>query len=157
MTLAALTSDPLVVRAAAVIVLVTVVAAVGAWWRARRGRVRVATSGRVAPHHLDAVGLDLTDAEVGAVLLGSPTCAPCTAVKRVLDRLATERTGLRWVDVDVADHLEVAEAHGVLRVPTLLVVDRDGRLLARAQGVPSAEDLLAAFDGRGRLAKDAAA
>jgi hypothetical protein len=149
--------DPMVVRLVVVVGLVAVVAAVGRWWRTRDGAVRAGGEVRVDRRHLAAVGLDLAGAQAGAVLLGSPTCAPCGTVKRLLGELAAERDGFRWVYADVADHLEVADEHRVLRVPTLLVVDGAGRLLARTSGVPRREELRAVLDGRGRLTEDAAA
>lgn len=142
--------SPLVLRLVLVLGLLTAVALAGWWWNRRDGRVRRADGDdapRVASDHLDAVGLDLTGADAGAVLLGSPTCTPCVAVERVLRELTEDRPGFRWVKVDAADHLPLTEAHRVLRVPTLLVVARDGRLLARTSGVPAADDLAAVLDG----------
>jgi hypothetical protein len=149
--------DPMLFRLVAVVGLVAVVAVVGRWWRARDGAVRAGSGTRVDRRHLDAVGLDLAGAQAGAVLLGSPTCAPCGTVKRLLGELERERDGFRWVYADVADHLEVVDEHRVLRVPTLLVVDRAGRLLARTSGVPRREELRAVLDGCGRQAEDTAA
>jgi thiol-disulfide isomerase/thioredoxin len=141
--------SPLLLRLVLVLVLLAAVALAGWWWNRRDGRVRRAADDapRVAAHHLDAVGLDLADAEAGAVLLGSPTCTPCVAVERILGELAATRPAFRWVKVDAADHLELTEAHRILRVPTLLVVDGDRRLLARTSGVPAAADLAAVLDG----------
>jgi thiol-disulfide isomerase/thioredoxin len=149
--------DPMLLRLLAVVALVAVVAAGGRWWRARDGAVRAGAGTRVDRRHLDAVGLDLVGVKAGAVLLGSPTCAPCGSVKQLLGELERERDGFRWVYADVADHREVADEHRVLRVPTLLVVDGSGRLLARTSGVPRREELRAVLDGRGRPAEDAAA
>jgi thiol-disulfide isomerase/thioredoxin len=141
--------DPVIVRLLLVLGLLAVVALAGWWWNRRDGRVRAAgdAAPRVAAGHLDAVGLDLDGAAAGAVLLGSPTCAPCVQVERVLGELAADRPDFRWVKVDAADHLELTEAHKVLRVPTLLVVDGDRRLLARTSGVPARDDLAAVLDG----------
>jgi thiol-disulfide isomerase/thioredoxin len=141
--------DPVVLRLLLVVGLVALVASAGWWWNRRDGRVRVADDDgpRIDAGHLDAVGLDLDGAAAGAVLLGSPTCAPCVHVERVLGELAADRPDFRWVKVDAADHLDLTEAHKVLRVPTLLVIDRDRRLLARTSGVPARDDLAAVLDG----------
>lgn len=136
------------------IVVAIVVAALGAtaWLRRRDGRV-VAGDGRFGRAQLAGVGLDPDGAEALALLLGSPTCVPCRTVRAVLDDVAGERPGLRWVYVDAADHLDLARAHHVMRVPTLFVLDPDGRVLARTSGVPGKRDLLRviergdAFDG----------
>jgi thiol-disulfide isomerase/thioredoxin len=141
--------SPIVLRLLLVLGLVALVALTGWWWNRRDGRVRAVAvdAPRVDAGHLDAVGLDLDGAAAGAVLLCSPTCAPCATVERILGELAADRPGFRWVKVDAADHLELTEAHKVLRVPTLLVVDRDRRLLARTSGVPARDDLAAVLDG----------
>lgn len=140
--------DPIVLRALGVLVLVAVLALAGRWWLWQDGRTR---SDPDAPGldggELDAVGLDLDGADAGAVLLSSSTCAPCVQVRRVLAELTSERAGFRWVDVDAADHLDLAERHAVRRVPTVLVVAPSGRLLARAGGVPSASELRRVLDG----------
>jgi thiol-disulfide isomerase/thioredoxin len=141
--------SPVVLRLLLVLGLVALVALAGWWWNRRDGRVRATDDDapRVDAGHLDAVGLDLDGAAAGAVLLGSPTCAPCVTVERILGELAADRPGFRWVKVGAADHLELTEAHKVLRVPTLLVVDGDRRLLARTSGVPAHDDLAAVLDG----------
>lgn len=144
-------TDPVLVRALAVVGLLVVVALAGWWWQRRDGAVReVDDAGdRLDPRHLEAIGLALRGAGTGAVLLGSPTCAPCDAVKGILGELAAERVGFEWVYADAADHLELVGAHRVLRVPTLLVVAGDGEVVARASGVPRAEELRRVLDERG--------
>lgn len=134
--------DPLLTRVLIVVGIVALVLVVGWLWKRRDGAVReVESDARLDGDHLADVGLDLSDAQAGAVLLGSPTCTPCDTVKEVLGDLAEEREGFRWVYADAAEHLHIAEAHRVLRVPTLLVVAPDGRILARTSGVPRHDDL----------------
>jgi thiol-disulfide isomerase/thioredoxin len=145
--------DPVLLRLLLVVGLVVVVGLAGRWWQRRDGTLRDADEGeRLAPAHLDDLGLDLSDAEAGAVLLGSPHCSPCEQVKRVLGQLADERDRFRWVAVDAALHLGVAQDHRVLRVPTLFLVEPDGRVLARTSGVPRTEDLRRVLDGEADLA-----
>lgn len=134
------------------IVLAVVVAAgaFGLWWQRRDGRVSDAT-GRFGRDQLADVGLDTSGADALAVLLGSPTCAPCVNVKRVLGEVQQERPRFRWVYADAADHLELARAHHVMRVPTLFVIDRKGQILARTSGVPGKRDLLRVLDREGDL------
>lgn len=144
--------DPLLLRLLVVLAVVGTVAAVGRWWTGRAGRVRgaiVARDGgeeRLAAHHLSATGLDLGDAVAGAILVGSPTCGPCVTVERLLGELAADRDGFRWVKVDATDHLELTTAHRIRRVPTLLLVDRERRVVARTVGVPAPADLTVALD-----------
>jgi thiol-disulfide isomerase/thioredoxin len=129
-----------------VLAVVAVAAAVGLWWQARDGRVREGGDGRFSPDQLGRVGLDAISRSGAALLLGSPTCAPCVTVRGILGEVADERRDFRWTYVDAADHMDIADAHRVMRVPTLFVLDSRGRILARTSGVPAKRDLLAVLD-----------
>jgi thiol-disulfide isomerase/thioredoxin len=139
--------DPILVRVAVVAAIVVAVLAIAWLWRRGDGAVRAAGDARLHDEHLAAVGLDLSDAEAGAVLLGSPSCSPCDSVKQVLGEISDERRSFRWVYADAQDHLGLAEAHRILRVPTTLVVAPDGRVIARVSGVPRRDDLRRVLDG----------
>jgi thiol-disulfide isomerase/thioredoxin len=140
--------DPILVRLLAVLAVLAVAGLVGRLWQRRDGLVRGASEdAAVRATHLDAVGLDLVGADAGAILLGSPTCTPCESVRQVLGELESERPGFRWAYADAADHLDLAAEQRVMRVPTLLVVEPSGRILARTSGVPLAEDLRRVLDG----------
>jgi thiol-disulfide isomerase/thioredoxin len=143
--------DPVLLRAIAVAVLLAAAVLAGRWWQRRDGRIRDAGDAALDADHLDALGLDLDDAHAGAVLLGSETCSPCETVKQVLGELEEERHGFRWVYADAADHLELAERHRVMRVPTLFVIERSGRIIGRTSGVPRTDELRQLLDGRGDL------
>lgn len=144
----------LLLRLLAVAVVVAAVAVTGWWWQRRSGRFRTADVDEptLDAGQLVAVGLAATGADTLALLLGSPTCAPCVTVKRLLDEVAGERSGFRWAYADAADHLGLVAAHHVRRVPTLFVLAPDGRILARTSGVPARQDLLAVLDRDGDLA-----
>lgn len=129
-----------------VLAIIAAVAAFGAWWRARDGRVRAVGDGRFTPDQLARVGLDTVAGTGAAVLMGSPTCAPCVTVRAILAEVAEQRPDFRWTYLDAADHLPIADAHRVMRVPTLFVLDRRGRILARTSGVPATRDLLRVLD-----------
>jgi thioredoxin-like negative regulator of GroEL len=149
--------DPILLRLVLVGTVLVAAAVAGRVWTARDGRVRLVaedddqSTPRLSSAELESVGLVARPAGPQALLLGSPTCAPCVTVRRVLDEVRAERPDLRWAYVDAADHLDLANAHGVRRVPTLLVLDVDGRIVARTSGVPRTSDLVAALDGRGEL------
>jgi thiol-disulfide isomerase/thioredoxin len=154
--------DPVLVRLLLVLGLVVVVSLLGWLWQRRDGRVRVTAAGAAgeaasgdAPAfdgaQLDSVGLDLEGVRAGAVLLTSPTCAPCATVKRILGELSEARDDVRWVAVDASEHLDLARDHHVMRVPTLFVLDPEGRILARTSGVPARPELERVIDRQGSL------
>ncbi len=145
--------DPPMIRLLVVLALVAAAAVIGAWWRHREGQMQRRRSGRFGPEELATVGLDPGADAPRALLLVSPTCAPCRSVKQVLAEVAQARPDFHWVAVDAADHLDIARTHHVLRVPTLFVVGQGGRILARSSGVPAVRDLLQVVD---RTAADVA-
>lgn len=130
----------LLARVVVVLAVVGGAAVFGLWWRRRDGRVR-GGDGRFDRAQLTQLGLDAHAARVLGVLLTSPACAPCRTVRRILDEVGRDRDDLRWVAVDAGDHLGIARAHHVLRVPTLFLLAPDGRILARTSGVPARRDL----------------
>jgi len=72
-------------------------------------------------------------------------CAPCRAARRVLARVADAVPGVRHVEVDVADAPHIAAALAVTATPTVVVLDADGTVVARAQGVPTPRQVLGAL------------
>ena len=95
----------------------------------------------------------LTDAGV-AVPLGeratllqfsSAFCAPCRATRRVLGEVAGLVPGVTHVEVDAEHHLDIVRSLKVLRTPTTLILDADGREVSRASGLPQRDQVLAAL------------
>jgi thiol-disulfide isomerase/thioredoxin len=77
----------------------------------------------------------------------SAFCAPCRATRRILGEVATSVPGVAHVEVDAEEHLDLVRRVGVLRTPTTLVLDADGREITRATGAPKTAQVLAALDG----------
>jgi thiol-disulfide isomerase/thioredoxin len=75
----------------------------------------------------------------------SAFCAPCRATRRVLADVADVVPGVAHVEVDAEHHLDLVRALGVVRTPTTLVLDSDGRELTRATGAPKPGQVLAAL------------
>ena len=77
----------------------------------------------------------------------SAFCAPCRATRRILDDVARAVPGVRHVEVDAEEHLDLVRRLGILRTPTTLVLDAAGREITRASGAPRPAQVLAALDG----------
>lgn len=77
--------------------------------------------------------------------LSSAFCAPCRATRRTLAQVADLVPGVVHVEVDAEAHLELVRRLEVLSTPTTLVLDAAGREVARAEGVPRKEQVLAAL------------
>lgn len=82
------------------------------------------------------------------VQVSSAFCAPCRAARTVLARVA-EAPGVRRVELDVAGHEALAARLDVRSTPVVLVLDADGRVRERLDGVPRLAWLRAAV---GRVA-----
>lgn len=75
----------------------------------------------------------------------SAFCAPCRATRRTLADVAHAVPGVVHVEVDAEHHLELVRRLGVLRTPTTLVLDAEGREVTRAAGAPRPEQVLSAL------------
>ncbi len=72
-------------------------------------------------------------------------CAPCRATRRVLADVAEVVPGVTHVEIDAEHHLALVRELNILRTPTTLVLDSDGREVSRAAGAPKKQDVLAAL------------
>ena len=125
------------------VVVLALAVALGAWRVLRDGRF---SHRREAP----VTGLDgLGPLGERATLLqfSSAFCAPCRATRRVLGEVADVLPGVAHVEVDAEQHLDLVRRLGVVRTPTTLVLDPDGRELTRASGAPRKHEVLAALAG----------
>ena len=77
----------------------------------------------------------------------SAFCAPCRATRRVLADIAAVVPGVTHVEIDAEHHLDLVRRVGVLRTPTTLVLDAQGREVTRASGTPRKEQVLSALAG----------
>ncbi|WP_046729382.1 TlpA family protein disulfide reductase [Streptomyces humi] len=129
------------------VVCVAVLAAAsvfGVLHKRRSGRVRV--RGRDDGKRLGAAELG---GELGEratlVQFSSAFCAPCRATRRVLDEVAGMVPGVTHVEIDAEAHLDLVRDLEILRTPTVLVLDADGRVVRRATGQPRRADVIAAL------------
>ncbi|MHC5260961.1 TlpA family protein disulfide reductase [Streptomyces sp. UC4497] len=79
------------------------------------------------------------------VQFSSAFCAPCRATRRVLDEVAAMVPGVSHVEIDAEARLDLVRDVGVLKTPTVLVLDARGREVRRAAGQPRKADVIAAL------------
>jgi len=143
----------------AILATVLVLASAFGLWRAR-------TDGRLRSHPstpLPSASAGSASAEAGMTTfveqdLGVPLgtratlvqfstvfCQPCRATRRILNEVAEMVDGVRHVDVDAEDHLELVRRLDIRRTPTVFVLDSAGRVVNRATGQPRKADVVAAL------------
>lgn len=119
---------PQLVLLAALVLLATL----GALLKRRRdGRFRTtAGADRVGAQEL---GRPLT-ARRTFLQVSAATCATCPQVARVLRTVVEDADDVEHVEIRVEDHDALARRLGVLRTPTVLLLDDDGVVLSRTSG-----------------------
>lgn len=113
------------------VLLVLAATAAGLVMRRRDGRFRAsARTDRVDAAQLGRpLGSRRTFLQVSAA-----TCATCPQVARVLGSVADGADGVAHVEIRVEEHDALARRLGVLRTPTVLLLDADGFVLSRTSG-----------------------
>src|SRR6185312_2809611 len=115
--------------------------------RRRDGAVRTVRSGMDgdAGHGNRVAAADL-GAELGEratlVQFSTAFCQPCRATRRVLSEVSGMVPGVRHVEIDAESRLDLVRRFDVLRTPTVLVLDADGRVVKKASGQPRKADVI---------------
>ncbi|MEV5874643.1 thioredoxin family protein [Streptomyces sp. NPDC052101] len=126
------------------VAVLVVASAAGVLYKRRSGRVRV--RGRDDGKRLVAAELG---GELGEratlVQFSSAFCAPCRATRRVLGEVAGMVPGVTHVEIDAEAHLDLVRRLEILKTPTVLVLDAEGRVVRRATGQPRRADVIAAL------------
>ncbi|MFF2929521.1 TlpA family protein disulfide reductase [Streptomyces mirabilis] len=125
-------------------VVLVAASAFGVLQRRRNGTVRV--RGRDGGKRLGAAELGEGLGERATLVqFSSAFCAPCRATRRVLTEVAGMVPGVHHVEIDAEDRLELVRELEILKTPTVLVLDADGRIVRRATGQPRKADVIAAL------------
>ena len=69
-------------------------------------------------------------------------CGPCRMVGPILDETAEEQDAVKICKVNVDEQPELAQAFGVMSIPTLCVIE-GGKLVGQAVGARPKSDILA--------------
>jgi thiol-disulfide isomerase/thioredoxin len=83
-------------------------------------------------------GKPVTSFGKAATLLQFSTevCNACVQTARLYKQLETTSSGLKHIEVDITDRMELAAHFGVMQTPTTLILDKHGKVRARIGGAP---------------------
>ena len=95
----------------------------------------------------------LTEADLGAELGERATlvqfstvfCAPCRPTRLILAQVADMVAGVRHVEIDATERLDLVGRLRINSTPTILVLGPGGALGKRASGLPRKADVIAAL------------
>ena len=76
---------------------------------------------------------DLIDKDMVLVDFFATWCGPCKMLSPVLEELASDRSNIDIVKVDVDECSEVARNYGIMSVPTLILF-KQGKLISQKTG-----------------------
>ena len=117
--------------------------AFGGYRRLTDGRARAVGQ----PARLDPVRLgEPLGPQATFVQFSAAVCAPCRATHRVLSQLVSERPGLAHVELDAENRLDLVTEFGILRTPTVLLLDGDGVVRHRIVGAARRHEVVEALD-----------
>jgi len=123
--------------------VLVVAAAAWWWWSQRQGVVtQVDNAPRLSADDLGAPrGYRAT-----FVQFSTPMCAKCPPTAALLQAVAAERTQVTHVEIDASERLDLARTFDIMRTPTTLVLDGEGRVVVRMSGAPSIGQAREALD-----------
>ena len=141
----------------ALVVALLAATAAGLALRRRSGKVHtVSRTPRALTSEALASGAPAPEALTSAVLgtglgeratlvqFSTEFCAYCGPTREVLGEIASSADGVRVVEIDAAERMDLTRRLHVLSTPTVLVLDALGGITSRASGPQRKADLLAA-------------
>lgn len=72
-------------------------------------------------------------------------CQPCRANRGTLAHVAATDDGVAHVEIDAEKNLDLVRRLGIVRTPTVLIVDAHGQVVGRATGALRMRDVRAAL------------
>lgn len=126
------------------LIVVGVILAVGVFglWRSQvDGKAKAAKGPRLAPEQL---GGELGESAT-LVQFSTAFCAPCRTARVVLQKVADTVPGVKHVEIDAEDNLDLVRQLDIMRTPTTLLLDSKGQIRNRVTGVPQTPELLSAI------------
>ncbi len=129
--------------------VLAVASAFGVWRQRTDGRVQTIEPATAEVEQVSPfAALGTMGSHATIVQFSAPVCAPCRAAKVVAHEVMDLVPGVTHIEVAAEQHMDLVKQFNVMRTPTLLVLDSQGRMSARMSGVPRRDELLVALDDR---------
>lgn len=76
---------------------------------------------------------DVISSDIVLVDFFATWCGPCKMLSPILEEMASERSLIKIVKVDIDEAMDLARRYGIMSVPTMLLF-KDGKLLDQVTG-----------------------
>jgi thiol-disulfide isomerase/thioredoxin len=92
----------------------------------------------------------LTPADLGAALGSRATlvqfstafCSPCRATRTLLRDVTASLDDVAYVEIDAESNLDLVRRLGIVRTPTVVVLDSAGSVVRQASGLPRRDQVV---------------
>ncbi|CAB4630145.1 unannotated protein [freshwater metagenome] len=128
-------------RLALIGLLILAALAAGFWWKARTGKAKLVKSGELVDlGKLNATKAGEAVSSFGAnatlVQFSTEFCTVCVATARFYKELEKATPGLKHIEIDITDRMDLAAHFSIMQTPTTLILDKHGMVKARIGGAP---------------------
>ena len=115
----------------------------GLWYQAKSGKIK-GSKAKSASLSSEDIGSELGQ-RVTLLQFSSAFCTPCRATRFLLADITSELDGVKHIDIDAEDNLELVRRLDIRTTPTTLLLDKYGIEVGRAVGTPKRGEVLASL------------
>jgi len=127
----------------AIALILTLASTYGLWYQAKSGKIK-GSKARSASLSSEDIESELGQ-RVTLLQFSSTFCTPCRATRVLLADINSELDGVKHIDIDAEDNLELVCRLDIRTTPTTLLLDKYGIEIGRAVGAPKCGEVLASL------------
>lgn len=127
----------------AIALILTLASIYGLWYQAKSGKIKGSKARSAALSSKD-IGSEL-GRSVTLLQFSSAFCTPCRATRLLLSDISSSLDGVKHIDMDAEDNLELVRRLDIRTTPTTLLLDKYGIEFGRAVGAPKRGEVLASL------------
>jgi thiol-disulfide isomerase/thioredoxin len=116
----------------------------GLWYQAKSGKIKGSKAKSTSLSSED-IGSEL-GTRVTLLQFSSAFCTPCRATRVLLADISSGLDGVKHIDIDAEDNLELVRRLDIRTTPTTLLFDKYGIEVGRAVGAPKRGEVLASLE-----------
>ena len=115
----------------------------GLWYQAKSGKIK-GSKAKSPSLSSEDIGAEL-GRRVTLLQFSSAFCTPCRATRVLLADISSGLDGVKHIDIDAEDNLELVRRLDIRTTPTTLLLDKYGIEVGSAVGAPKRREVLASL------------